>query len=251
MINLNDMSIRVRTNFKKNLDSVRSLVNFDTIVIDYALEIVMKLHERLKANNQNPAANGENDILALQNIQNHHSLESRYGTIRNQCVVLLVSHFGSAVKDVFTGAFDIAVREKKLGAITSESLKVTVEELASLNFKEHGSWAWFYLKKSESSFQDMKSIKRLFENAFGINIDKNEDVDNLIFGQSARHAIVHNAGIIDESMISQISGAKQRKLKLDISSGELLNFSKDDIEILMTSMQTYIDVLFSKINAIL
>src|ERR1043166_3445495 len=93
---------KIRATFKANLDSVVSLINFDREVQDYAISRVQELHTRLKKGGiDNARLNAERTVEILQNIRRNDSLRPRYEVIFNQALVLLVSHFGSAVGDIF------------------------------------------------------------------------------------------------------------------------------------------------------
>jgi hypothetical protein len=81
---------------------VYELLDFDRFVIDHVVGGLEALARQLEDDGRNSAAMlVRNRVSGLQNVRRSDSLRPRYQTIFNQCVVLLVSYFGSSVGGVF------------------------------------------------------------------------------------------------------------------------------------------------------
>ena len=79
--------------FRRNVDSVHALVNFDRFVMDFAIEQVSRLHDRRSPKFLNPADNGEYTLLALRNVRANDSLRTQYRLIANQGADAALDHF--------------------------------------------------------------------------------------------------------------------------------------------------------------
>ena len=115
-----------RANFKSNLESVYRLLDFDQVVLDFAIDLVDSLHGRLMRSQGSPQLNGENILLGLRNARSHESLRPQYEAIYNQCVVLLVAYFGVALEGLFTAAAFTGLRFATEPKVLREELKLTV-----------------------------------------------------------------------------------------------------------------------------
>jgi hypothetical protein len=102
--------------------------------------------------------------------------------------------------------------------------------------------------KNDLKFQDMKSISRAFKDYFGFNIVKDENVNNIIMAQAGRHVIVHDSARINEKIIRQVSGAKPRHLKPQLS-GETIQFNSDEVKLIADSMLKYFRQVRSQVEA--
>src|SRR5262245_42084381 len=92
----------IRTSFTEQVNGVYELLDFDRFVIDHVVGGLGSLAEQLESDGRNSAAMlVRNRVSGLLNVRRSDSLRPRYQTIFNQCVVLLVSYFGSTVGDVF------------------------------------------------------------------------------------------------------------------------------------------------------
>ena len=74
----------ITDNFKKNIESVERLINFDRDVLDMALSQVQELHNDLVTSQgiTNEQLNGKRTIDLLQNIRTNDSLKLRYSSSR-------------------------------------------------------------------------------------------------------------------------------------------------------------------------
>src|SRR4051812_10208283 len=89
--------------FGYNVNSVRTLMEFDDILIRFTTNAVRDLHKRLREDHgiNNPKFTAEGILKQLENIRNNNSLSPSYEKIYNSCLVLLVSSFGSSVSELF------------------------------------------------------------------------------------------------------------------------------------------------------
>src|SRR4051794_32122992 len=123
------MPSRVADDFRANVQSVHELVNFDRTVMEFAIEQVERLHNRLVKERLNPAENGEHTLLALKNVRANDSLRRTYQLVANQGIVLLVSYFGAAMGDAFRDGIARATAHSLDREWRTEELKLTVAEL--------------------------------------------------------------------------------------------------------------------------
>ena len=234
--------------FDQNIEAVKRLMDFDRDAQDMVIKEIEKLHTALKEQQgiSNDQLNGKRALDFLKNIRTNDSMRSRYELIFNQAVVLLVSYFGSALGDLFRLAVELGISgaDKR---ILSEELNVDVEELISRGDQIQDILGDMLIQKKDISFQDMKSVGRAFNKYFGIEIEKNINVNNIIVGQACRHAIVHDGGRANSRVLRQIENTKPRTLKVNISENEKINFSTDEVIELANNMREYVVRLHEKI----
>lgn len=234
--------------FDQNIEAVKRLMDFDRDAQDMVIIEIEKLHHALKEqqNISNDKLNGKRVLDFLKNIRTNDSMRARYELIFNQAVVLLVSYFGSALGDLFRLAVELGIAgaDKR---ILSEELSVDVEELVSRGDQIRDVLGDMLIQKKDISFQDMKSVSRAFNKYFGIEIEKNKNVNNIIVGQACRHAIVHDGGRANSRVLRQIENTKPRTLKTSISENEKISFTPDEITELARNMREYVVDLHEKI----
>ena len=236
--------------FKENISSVEKLINFDREVLDIAINSIEDLHSSLlnEQNITNEHLNGKRTLDILNGIRSNESLKFRYSIINNQAIVLLVSYFGSAVSDLFRAASKIAVDRHQDKRVLDSELKLKIHELALLDAPLGDSIGDLLITKNSISFQDMKSIKREFEKYFGIKIEKDQSINNIILSQACRHSIVHEGGIVNSRVLNQIKEAKPRDLKEQLLESENIEFSESEIKIVSSSMLKYVAGLSNKVG---
>lgn len=231
--------------FKSHIDSVKSLMSFDKIVLDFCISQIEGLNSRMKNNKEIQITNvrllPEGTLKQLRLIKEHDSLKQQYESIYNQCIVLIVSYFTSTIKDLFRDTLQYFSDKKKecLKSINAE-FKFTFEELESYGFNLSQSIGEIIIKKKSLTFQDMQSICREFQAFFNIKIEKNDIVDNIILAQASRHAIVHSLSIADEKFINQISQTSSRTIKESIRLNDELKFTPLEIETVMSNMREFL-----------
>ncbi len=236
--------------FELNAQAAYDLMNFDRLILKVSISQISDLNERIKKkfNPTNPLYTADRTIDLLQNIREHDSLKIKYHTIINQCVVLLVSYFGTSVKEIFTKSLIYALSGPQAENIKRQEIKLTLGELQEKEFDLKDSIGSIVANKSDISFQDMQSIQRTFTEYFQFCPKKDNHVDNIIFAQACRHIIVHNGSKIDDKMIRQLSAAKSRDIKPNLVIGSAISFSDHEVHVIGESMVTYLHELVNGIE---
>ncbi|MBL1320468.1 MAG: hypothetical protein COA63_005330 [Methylophaga sp.] len=246
-------TVSIVKTFNENIESVKKLIHFDRQVVDLAISSIEELNQFLIDRKQilHPQQNGQRVLDLLRDIRKNDSLKGRYEVINNQAVVLLVSYFGSTITDLFKVVSEYAVDEYGDNGdkrVLGTELKLSVAELLNLTGSLGAEIGELLISKNNISFQDMQSIKREFNQYFGIKIEKTVHVNNIILGQACRHSIVHAAGIINARVLKQVGNATPRTLKESLVENELITFNEDEINMLAQSMTDYVDSLASKVG---
>lgn len=237
---------QISDNFNKNLSSVNELLEFDQTILQFCISHLEDLEEGLKKGGiENPFFSVQRVIKALKNIKLHGSTKIKYQIITNQSLVLTVSHFASAIHDLFKCCINHAFKNNLSDHLNKEELKFNVKELANIGSNLEDQIGEIITQKNSISFQDMKSIQRSFKNYFKYQIKKSDHVNNIIYGQACRHAIVHNGAKVDSSLLNQIKAANPNNLNKDLKDKEEIHFSNDELKIVMDSMKTYLDDLMN------
>jgi len=214
-------------------------VNFDRTVLNGAIGNIERLKDDL-AERPAIASRVENTLVMLRNIRDNDSMRNHYATIYNQCVVLLVSHFGSALHDIFVAAAPLMLSKIQPKELEREELKFSLPELRELNYDLHDVIGDLLVTKRNISFQDMQSTIRAFETYCGIRIERDSRVNNIILAQAARHVIVHAGGKVDVKCSGQLRAASPREVKQTVTVGDLLVFTPGEIEFIAASMRAFI-----------
>ena len=227
--------------FRSNIESVHELLRFDELVLQLAigqLKRVSASHDA--ASITNPRHRVEKVISMLERIRDNQSLQPHYQQMYNQCVVLLVSYFGSAIRQLFVDAIASAVRFGNITELLDEELKLTPRVLVERQTDVPELVGESIADRKDLSFQDMQSIARAFSRYFHFEPEKNATVNDIILGQACRHAIVHAGAVVDIRIMSQLRGALPRTLKPQLVSGDQIQFSPDEINHLSKSMLMYL-----------
>ncbi|HMM21814.1 MAG TPA: hypothetical protein PKA10_13935 [Selenomonadales bacterium] len=244
----NGRILEVQHNFQSNVLLVYDLMNFDETILNFGIDSLKDLISRQKKFNiTNPLATAESTLRNFENIRQNGSLRPKYNEIFNQCVVLLVSYFSSAIGDIFKVALTQKINQGMDDNLAKEEIKVTLAELQNCSSEMLGE---LVVLKKEISFQDMQSIRRVFQTYLDIDIEKDQNVNNIITGQACRHVIVHSGAIIDKRLIKQISQATPRDIKPEIKTGEKIQFDPEEIKIVGESMKRYINGVIEKLDQI-
>lgn len=241
MHKLREILYQIQTNFKENIAIVEKLMKFDEVVQFLCLKTLKKADEGQKkiGCDNHPSCNLKPMIKQIENIRQHESLQPSYEIMFNQCVVLLVSYFSSAIEDIFRESLEKRIRNKHLGQLENQEIKLT---LAQLIYEE--SIVDIFISKRDISFQDMQSIGNAFEEYIEIpKIIRDKDVNNIILSQACRHCIVHNGSMVNKKVLNQLKTINPRDLKQVLSINEKILFNEDEIKIIIKSMSKYIDNL--------
>lgn len=235
---------------KKNVAGVRRLINFDRDILDFAINTLTDLQEKLTEQHgiKNPALLARNALHMLKSVRRNDSLRSKYQVIFNQCIVLLVSVFASATSELFRNGINALARTGKSADIKKEELRFTIGELEEVGYDLTESLGRLLAEKKDISFQDMKSIGRAFRDCFAIEIPKDRTVNNIIFAQASRHIIVHDAGKINDRFLRQVSGATPRDINLSPVEDTNIEFSTNEIEQVAESMLIYFSDLRNNVE---
>lgn len=239
------------SSFTLNVGGVMKLLHFDREVLLVALTNIKALKEQLtKAGHAYAAQQATNTLIALERVKDHDSLVSRYQIIFNQAIVLLVSYFGSAVEELFKiGVASRLELDDDQSNLMAEDLKLTFKQIRDRGWNLREIAADLLVEKKDLTFQDMKSIAGAFREYIGITIDRDQKVNNIIAAQACRHVIVHAGHTVTPKMIYQLRDATPRKLKLELSTGEIVQFSPAEVELAATSMAEYIEGLAEKLRS--
>jgi hypothetical protein len=229
--------------FQANVVVVEGLLEFGNLIIAAAVEGLRKVEVELEAKHLNSIVDlVRNRARMLENIKTE-SLRPQYEAMFNQCVVLLVSHFGSAVHSLFRNAVESALRTNSQLPVVSHELKVSWQSVTDSDEPKEALFAELLISQQDLSFQDMQSIGRAFKTHLKVEIPKDRSLNNIIAGQASRHVIVHNAGRVDGRMVRQLRDAEPRDLATSLSPGATVTFAPSEIRVLAESMTSYLSTL--------
>lgn len=250
MMNLHDRLDRIAKNLSAQVDDVYKLLEFDATILEHAIARLRELQDRLENVHEikNPYLSVANTIKSLEDIRSNESLKPRYELINNQCIVLLVSFFGSTVHDLFTVSSTIWLRDALPDSLRKHDLKLTLGELADLEFDLSTQLGELISRKENISFQDMRSIKRAFGDYVGVDIVRDETTNNIVAAQAYRHVIAHNGGVVDEKLIRQLESAVPRDLKPNLAEGQHVHFQQEEIRLAASTMIEFVSMLVHKIK---
>lgn len=229
--------------FKSNLAQVDRLVNFDREVLHVALSAVEALHERLKDQFGDERMNGRRALQVIGGIRDNNTLRANYKAIYNQAVVLLVSHFASALGDVFRDAVAARLDTMDSGKLLDEEFKLTVSELRDRDWSLKGAIPDLLIAKHDLTFQDMGATARAFQNYTNLNTPRGECMHNIIAAQACRHVIVHAGGRVSEKTIRQVAKASPRLVKPVLNVDEVVTFDLPELACIKSSMIEFIEQL--------
>jgi hypothetical protein len=239
--------------FRANVYAMDRLLDFDRIIIDVAVEGLRELALELEGRQglRGAATTIRSRAKLLANIKANNSLRPEYETIFNQCVVLLISYFTSAIHTLFRQGIVVALSKGANVPVLSEELKLSWRTLADAEAEREAIFADQIIAQQKISFQDMQSISRAFREQLNVQLKRSVDTNNIILGQAARHVIVHAASIIDKKMIQQVANATPRTVKQELKVGDRLQFSPQEVRIVSESMISYINGAISALNIVL
>ncbi|MBN9204156.1 hypothetical protein [Methylibium petroleiphilum] len=233
--------------FKTNARDVERLIDFDRDVIDVMIMSLDSLKKDVPSKEHVLRGRIDRVSSIITGIRNNESLKSKYGVVCNQAVVLLVSHFASALGDMFRKAVSDSLDRDDSKSLLDEELKLTFRDMKERSWNLKESAADLLIAKKDLTFQDMQSTVRAFDTYVNIQIEKDQRTNNIILGQAARHVIVHSSGRVTGRMIKQVSRADPRTLKPSLTLDELLIFAKEEVLELKSEMVDYVEALASKL----
>jgi len=236
--------------YKKNVDSVYSLMEFDEIVQTFCINALQRANTFLKKHNldKHPSCTVSKELQQIETIRSHESLKPHYQAMLNQCVVLLSSYFASAVESLFTIAIPIKLDRGGTEKLNDAELRLKIDDLQLLNFILLPAIGELIASQKDISFQDMQSIARAFTDYLEFDPKKTKHVNNIILALACRHALVHSGGVASAKTINQISNATPRDIKNDLSPNQKILFTTDEIKIIGKSMTIYLDNLIQGVS---
>lgn len=239
----------LKDNFAKNISSVETLLKFDIFILDYSIDVLESVNNRLREVDSitNPNLTAETGLKALKNIKENNSISLQYKTIYNQALVLLVSYYTSTLKEIFSKSLFPFLNKFDDLKIFDEEIKMTVEQIKLNDFNLSSQIADLIILKKGYSFQDMKSTTKALNECFGFEFEKSNHINNIILGQACRHSIVHNGGKVDQPLLNQIKNAFPRDIKKTINEYNL-SFLPDEVLTISDSMSFYLDNIINWVN---
>jgi len=226
--------------FEQNVEIVQALCNFDRYLMDFCIHQVESLNERFGRQQLTQAQQDTTKALvALRGVRAHDSLRPKYEAMFNQCIVLLVSHFATALEDIFKHCLRSALDAETPDPVASERIEISLAELKELDWDLSERVADLVAAKDDISFQDMRSVNRTFIKYFDYNHPRDETTNNIVFAQASRHIIVHGGGRITDRFGKQIRSASPRTLKLDVPAQGSIQYSPAEIRLTGESMLAY------------
>ncbi len=229
--------------FKLNVAEVDRLVNFDREVLQIAISAVDTLHEQLKERFADERLNGRRALQLIKGIRDNDTVRIKYKAIYNQAVVLLVSHFASALGDAFREAVTLRLASKDPGKLLEEEFKLTVSELREREWTLKGAVPDLLIAKYDFTFQDMGATARAFQTYTNLTTPRGECMNNIIAAQACRHVIVHSGGRVSERTLRQVARANPRTLKQVLQIDALVSFELEELDLLKSSMVQFIQLL--------
>lgn len=243
------MYTTIATTFAENARDVERLIDFDRDVVDIMILSLEALKKDVPSQFHSFAGRIDRTATVMRSIRDNESLKSKYGTVCNQAVVLLVSHFSSAIGDLFRKAVTAALNNEGNETLLNEELKLTFREIKDRNWNLKNSAGDLLIAKKDLTFQDMQSTVRAFDSYVGIQIVKDQCTNNIIFGQASRHVIVHASALVTDRMLKQVAKATPRTLKKNLEPDKPLVFSKEEVLELKSELLNFIEKLVNNLDS--
>lgn len=159
----------------------------------------------------------------------------------NQSVVLLASYFASGVSQLFRSAIKVALDAGPSETLRKHELKLPVAEAVSMAGNLTELIPDLVTESPDISFQDTKSIMRVFDNYFEVKIPRDEITNNVSVGLALRHVLVHNGGVVDRKCLRQIAHSTPRSFRITVEHDQELRFATEEVEALGDSMIAYVE----------
>lgn len=130
-------------------------------------------------------------------------------------------------------------REKRSRSLGTLSPPVPMQQMSSRN----NLW-----RNATSAFKTCRASLARSKGHLGLVIERTPATNDIILGQAARHMIVHNMATVDAKMLKQISTAAPRDLKPDLTLGQKITFTREEIDLLGDRMEEYVGTLAQKLE---
>ena len=251
--------VEVIANFERNRNSVRDLVNFDSVLTELVVESFRGLNQKWRTHLEQDhgmsgtvldthGLSGGRQLKMFSTIRENESLKPGFRAIHNLALVALVSFFSSACRSMFKAVATESFRSGT-SALRALPLKLTIGDL--MQESDLGSVVAEALEVSEGfSFQDMKSVGRAFKLVLGREFPRDRHVNDVVLAQACRHAIVHADGLVDDKLVHQLRDANPRTLKPELVLGTSIQFSPEEIEQAGSSMLEYLTFVVTDVTVL-
>ena len=236
---------RAIRNFKSNSQAVADLMHFDDKVLQFIMAPLEGWAERVKRADldiTNARMRPDNIVQIIKTVRSNQSLRRYYEEMYNQCIVLMVSYFAAATREIFIDNIALAISFDN-SAVLEEELRLTVEQFTTLDGDPNRYAGAALADKKDMSFQDMQCIDRGFRKYFDFAPPRGEVSHDIALAQACRNAIVHAGSVADEKLIRQLRPLKPRRIKESIEIGEQIQFAPEEILAVQKAMLEYLETL--------
>lgn len=219
------------------------LSRFDAVILDVALRRLRSVREALLGAgipDSHPRLSVAGTITALENISGNRSLERQYKQMYNQCAVLLVSYFESAMREFFRERLAERLRGTAVQDLLEREMKLRISDLLELGVQPEARVAELIARDEHLSFQDTRSIGRALGTYLGYSPPFDEITRTVAYGQACRHVIVHSGGETTERFLRQVRELTPRRFGSELSTGRAVQFTPEDIGMLGSTMDEYL-----------
>lgn len=240
---MKEQLLKILANFKGNTERIKDLLAFDELVQAICLSALKKAQKGLQGREieKHPSFRIDSLVQQIEKIRDNDSLQPHYRVMYNQCIVLLVSYFSSAVEDVFRVVLSDKISQNNLGSLKNEEIKITLEQYCEDKVVD------IFLDKKDINFQDMNSTRRSFEKYLDFEaFDRNAVMANIILAQAMRHCIVHSGCAVSRKAIAQLVEIKNRTLKANIQEYDTIQFTEEEVLKVKDDMLSFMIMLANK-----
>lgn len=236
--------------FRANMRSAYELMKFDRFVLEIAIGQLRRMAERQDtAGITNASHRPERIIRNLENIRNNDSLKPHYERMVNQCLVLVVAYFSSAVRQIFLQAAERGFRDRVGEGLLKQDFELTVGQLRDAHDDLAAFVAAALADRKEISFQDMQSIRNAFRKFFSVELDRDERMNNVIAALACRHLLVHTDGNVTDRLLNQLATVRPRALKPELVLGERLQFTQPELKAVGKDMLAFLRDLTDRLSS--
>ena len=230
--------------FKSNIEGVYQLADLDRGLLNTTIQQLRERDARLKtAGIANPRLLSGNTLANLERVREHDSLRPGFQALVNQSAVLLASYFASGVSQLFRSAIAAALEQVPSKTLEQHEIKFTVRDLISIGGEIVEVIPDLIAEGPGVSFQDTKSIQRIFKDYLDVDIRRDEVSNDVSVGLALRHVLVHNGGIVDRKCFRQTEESLPRTFRREIKLGESINFKTEEIRRVGATMIEYVERL--------
>jgi hypothetical protein len=230
--------------FSKNIEAVNQLADLDRGLIDQTIQQLKERDARLKtAKVDNPRLLAGNTLTNLENIRRNDSLRPGFQAIVNQSAVLLASYFASGVSQIFRSAIAGALEHGPSKTLEQHELRFTVRDVKHMGGDIIDAIPDLIAEGPGMSFQDTKSIQRIFKDYLDIDIPRDEVTNDVSMELALRHVLVHNGGIVDRKCLRQTEESLPRTFRREIKLGQSINFNTEEVRAVAATMIEYVQRL--------